>query len=631
MMHWRPRPTRTPQPRWMAFWLPAILLLGLATAAPAVVAPEYALSGQAPALEKTVLAQTPTGPVTALDVLMLDQMRDRAVANIPLTAWLNPMALESTPYRPAMKSAVERLLAYQALAAKAGDWQPPADTVRVRTFGAAMAVWVENVVKPEVKVLDSDIDRYYLAHPEKYLRRLRAQVRYIFVAANMTDPQDKQRALTTLEGVARDIQDGRTTFEEAARQHSQAPSASEGGLLPPFYNGTFFNEFDAQTFQLQPGKISPVFEGPEGYYLVQMVQTWPPHNIPITEVREQIRATLTLDHVRHYYNYLMAQLTRKQYVQNFATTWNYLNLESPIVQLGPERKLSRADFIRFFGGPVDANYQTRTGDVVLGAGYWVEGELIMADLAARGLAEHPWIQRARALAAMPLRADQVYKTQVPAERYAPSQAMETILNNKLFIQGMRTAHVIQFEVAASKKDNTPKTGGGSLLGAPAAPAAPQAGSAEAMTLVNSIAAQLAGGVLPTEPIPVKLTEWLQTAGANPEQLASAVENLQRQADNTPWPGVKVSVKDRGWVNVAPGSPWYDSLKSVTVGQASQPVQTGNASIVNMVVAERPIDLKEWEAKPILLRSLAFQIEASKLFAGEVLRLRQSGQVQYTFQ
>ena len=31
-------------------------------------------------------------------------------------------------------------------------------------------------------------------------------------------------------------------------------------MLPPFYNGAFFPEFDAQTFQLdRPGKISQVF------------------------------------------------------------------------------------------------------------------------------------------------------------------------------------------------------------------------------------------------------------------------------------------------------------------------------------------------------------------------------------
>ena len=105
---------------------------------------------------------------------MLDEMRDRAVANIPLSAWRNPNALEATPFRPAMKAAVERLLAYQSLAAKAEDWEPAEDVVRAKSFGAAMAVWIENVVRPQVKVLDSDIDRYYVAHPEKYLRRLRA-------------------------------------------------------------------------------------------------------------------------------------------------------------------------------------------------------------------------------------------------------------------------------------------------------------------------------------------------------------------------------------------------------------------------------------------------------------------------
>ena len=55
------------------------------------------------------------------------------------------------------------------------------------------------------------------------------------------------------------------------------------------------------------------------------------------------------------------------------------------------------------------------------------------------------------------------------------------------------------------------------------------------------------------------------------------------------------------------------------------------SFVDFVVAERPIDLRDWQSKPLLIRALAFQIEASMIFHGEVLRVRQASKVSYTFQ
>lgn len=606
--------------------LTGFILFALA-AATASAAPEYALSGQATLLEKSVLARTPAGPVTALDVLMLDDMRDRTLTAIPIKAWLNPTSLEATPYRLAIKTGVERLLAYQDLAKKAGAWQPPADDLRVKSFGAAMAVWVENAVKPEVKVLDADIDRYYLAHPEKYLRRMRAQVRYVFMAADMSSLTMKMHTSQRMDALAQDIRDGKITFEKAAREFSEAPSAEQGGLLPPFYNGTFFDEFDKQTFQLEkPGSVSPSFVGPEGYYLVQLVQTWPPRNVPISEVHEDIRQMLSLDHVRHYYNYLMAKLALKHYVQNYASQWNYLNLQAPIVQIN-NLNLSRPDFLRFFGNPIGTDYAARMPDIGRDANYWVEGETVMEELKTRGLTQDPMIQRATALAALPLKADQVYKAQIPPEVFSPAKAMDTIRNNKQFIQGMRAARLIEFEIQPKSKKKESKSKAGPLGGKPAAAATDDS---EISTQMDTISKQLAQETLPTEPTPVKLTDWALKEAGQLDQLSTDLDALQTLIDNTPWSDVKIKVRDKDWVDSIPGTSWYNQLKAVSVGQVSQPLKIGDSSFQYLVVAERPVDLKNWEAKPILIRSLAFQIEAAMIFQGAILHVRQSGDVSYTF-
>lgn len=636
MTRWFQHKLRSWHPRWLA-------LLALALAAtPAAAAPEYALSGRASELEAAVLAQTPGGPITALDVLMLDEMRDHAIKEIPIIAWLKPDSLEATPYRPAMKAIVTRLAAYQALAAKAGDWQPDADVVAVKSYGAAAAVWSEGVIKPQVKVMEvtdpasgrisGDIDRYYLAHPEKYLRRLRGQVRYIYMATESTNLGELQKVREKLEALASDIQEGKIKFDEAARRFSQAPTAAQGGLLPPFYNGTFFAEFDRQAFLLdKPGKVSPVFGGPEGYYMLQLVQTWPARNIPIAEMRDEIRKTLQHEHVRHYYAHEILRLARKELILNFAAQWGYLNLEAPVVQIG-DKRLMRPDFFRYYGNPIGTSYETRMAEIIAGAAAWGEGQLVLKDLAAHGLTDHRWIQRARALATMALKAEHVYLTQIPAQAYSPAEAMQTIKNDKMFVQGLRSTHLIEFvfQAKTNKKKPTEKTK--NLIGTPAAEAAPPTAPTDASTLIESIVGQMTtNGTLPTEPEGVDVASWFKASATSVGQLASAVENLQERIDATPWPGVEVKVKDKDWVDCVPGTPWYEPLKDVSVGELTKPVRLGGVVYLELPIAERAIDLRDWEAKPLLIRALAFQIEASKIFSGEVLRVRQSGQVNFTFE
>lgn len=62
-------------------------------------------------------------------------------------------------------------------------------------------------------------------------------------------------------------------------------------------------------------------------------------------------------------------------------------------------------------------------------------------------------------------------------------------------------------------------------------------------------------------------------------------------DATPWPGVEVKVKDKDWVDCVPGTPWYEPLKDVSVGELTKPVRLGG-----VVYLELPIDLLDFIIK-----------------------------------
>jgi hypothetical protein len=592
----------------------AILLAVLAAVAGA--APEYALSGQAPKLAGTLLAQTPLGPVSALDVLMLDDLTDRAAAGVPIKAWTEPTATGSLAFQPAMRQAIEHLVVLDALARRSGAWRPQADQIRVGSFGASEAVWIEAVIKPQIKVEPIDIERYYLAHPEQYFNRLRAQVRYLFLKADLADPADKNAVRAKLDELATQIRTGKISFEEAARRHSQAPSAAAGGLIPPFDNGAYFPTFEDQTFQLEkPGQLSLVFEGPEGFYLLQLVQLWPARNIPIAQANGEIRDRLRLDLVRHYFNYVLSKKLEPRYVRNNSPIWGWLNLESPIVNLD-KMTLSRQDYLRFFEDPVGSDFQVRVNSAVTGSFNWVQGEAILQDLEARGQANHPWIARVRQLAELPLKTRHVYAVEVPATDYRTTEsAMATIGSSKAFTQELRSVQLVSFTTEIHQPEKL-------------TPADRVTAQAEQQGIVG----QLSLGILPNPNTPLNLKEWVQKQVAGAEDIRPAVRILSAAAEEIKFPkgNVHLIVADADWRPVMPGSEYLTVIKDLKPGQLSAPVAVGTGQVQYLVVAERPLDPAIWKDNPLSLKTTAFEIDASRIYHAELDRIRQSGAIKTAF-
>ena len=57
-------------------------------------------------------------------------------------------------------------------------------------------------------------------------------------------------------------------FKEAAKQHSDCPSASQGGDLGSFGRGMMVPEFEEVAFKLEIGSTSDVIETDFGYHLI---------------------------------------------------------------------------------------------------------------------------------------------------------------------------------------------------------------------------------------------------------------------------------------------------------------------------------------------------------------------------
>ncbi len=66
------------------------------------------------------------------------------------------------------------------------------------------------------------------------------------------------------------IQNGETTFEEAAQSYSECPSGNEGGDLGSFGKGAMVPEFDAVVFNDEVGVVHGPVKTQFGYHLLEV-------------------------------------------------------------------------------------------------------------------------------------------------------------------------------------------------------------------------------------------------------------------------------------------------------------------------------------------------------------------------
>ncbi|MDZ7616643.1 MAG: peptidylprolyl isomerase, partial [Patescibacteria group bacterium] len=108
------------------------------------------------------------------------------------------------------------------------------------------------------------------------------------------DQSDKARNQTMekARAIREQILADKMTFAEAARQHSQAPSAQNGGRLGPIgRRGPMTDAFSAAAFELSEGEISPPVVTVHGVHLIRCDKVRPGSRT-WTDAREELSTAL---------------------------------------------------------------------------------------------------------------------------------------------------------------------------------------------------------------------------------------------------------------------------------------------------------------------------------------------------
>lgn len=104
----------------------------------------------------------------------------------------------------------------------------------------------------------------------------RLRVSHVVLRPVVAADDGDQARLRHAEAIRREILQGRTTFDEAARRHSAGPSRHRGGDLGWIgRDGPFVEAFAKPAFALAKGEVSKPFVTPFGIHLVKVTEVEP--------------------------------------------------------------------------------------------------------------------------------------------------------------------------------------------------------------------------------------------------------------------------------------------------------------------------------------------------------------------
>lgn len=152
----------------------------------------------------------------------------------------------------------------------------------------------------DATVSESEIKEYYDTHAEQFTKGATVQAKHILVESE-----------EQCQSIKEEIESGKKSFEDAAKEYSTCPSNARGGDLGTFSKGQMVKEFEDVAFEAEVGSISSPVKTQFGYHLVKVENRSDASQLPLEEVKEKIEQQLVQEKRNELYQAKIAELKEK--------------------------------------------------------------------------------------------------------------------------------------------------------------------------------------------------------------------------------------------------------------------------------------------------------------------------------
>jgi peptidyl-prolyl cis-trans isomerase D len=176
------------------------------------------------------------------------------------------------------------------------------DTYRIPEKRVVSYVLLDRAtLQPQVAVTDRDIELYYQDHREEFRQEEEACASHILIKVRAGDAGEghpEAEAQKIAQGLLDQVKAGGDFAALAKKSSEDQGSAQNGGDLGCFAPGRMVPEFDDAVFALQPGQVSDLVKTSFGYHVIRLASKREASVLPLAQVKERIRASVTEGKVR---------------------------------------------------------------------------------------------------------------------------------------------------------------------------------------------------------------------------------------------------------------------------------------------------------------------------------------------
>jgi len=174
-------------------------------------------------------------------------------------------------------------------------------------------------VENRVSVSDQEVEQFYRENPDLFRVPAEFTLREIVL---LTDESNKQAKLEQIQKLHAEATQPGADFEALAKEHSDAGTASSGGLLGPAKKGDLSPELERAALDTPVGQVSEILEMSYGFHFVRVEARTEERLRGLDEVRDTIRANLEN---RKYVELLQEFLARAREESEWRVSDKYLD------------------------------------------------------------------------------------------------------------------------------------------------------------------------------------------------------------------------------------------------------------------------------------------------------------------
>jgi len=168
-------------------------------------------------------------------------------------------------------------------------------------------------VSQEIVISPYRIENYYLAHQDDFKVGDQIKLRMIVLNKSSDDDQSAHRMAGE---ILTQIKQG-ASFAQMASVYSQGSQREQGGDWGWVERSVLRQQLADVAFSLPPGQVSDIIDTPQACYLMLVEQKRTAHVRPLSEVRDDIEATLRAQEQSRLEKQWIDGLKKKTFIRHF--------------------------------------------------------------------------------------------------------------------------------------------------------------------------------------------------------------------------------------------------------------------------------------------------------------------------